>query len=64
MATAIACGGATWYTELSIAHTKIAIESGQEIKVWWWAGWGHRFQESIYVPIEKLDFLRTESDDG
>jgi len=65
-------GGACWYTtthkELSQAESvglvKGMIDRGETIKVWWFAPYGQRYSEDIWLDPEEIAFIRTESDDG
>ena len=41
-----------------------AIESGAEIKVWWFQTHGQRYSETMWFDPEGLQEVRTENDDG
>lgn len=65
MATCIQTkSGPSWYTDWSIPEVRAAIREDETITVWWFAPWGQRFKENVFLAAEELAFIRTESDDG
>jgi len=56
--------GATFYTNLTISEARTAITNEIEISVWWFAAWGQRFSEKLYIADGELAYMITESDDG
>jgi len=56
--------GTTWYTDWTIQEVRAAINQDLEIPVWWFAPWGQRFSEKLFLREDELAHLRTESDDG
>lgn len=56
--------GSTYYTNQSFADVRTAISTGEVIPVWWFAAWGQRYSEELWVPEDELAYLLTESDDG
>ena len=65
MATLIqASNGNGFYTNATLEQTRSDIELGNTIDVWWFAAWGQRFTERLFIPMDQVEYLRTESDDG
>lgn len=64
MATAIFATGNVYYTNDTIEEVKTSIELGSEISIWWFTAYGQRYSEKLWIPcIDKVDLIRTESDD-
>lgn len=64
MSVAIYTTGSVFYTNSTIEEIKVAIEFGNEIPIWWFTAYGQRYSEKLWVPsMEKIELLRTESDD-
>ena len=64
-------GGTSWYTnvdadsqEEAVTMVKGMIDRDEIIPVWWFASWGQRYAEKIWVPADEVAFIRTEQDDG
>ena len=65
MATQIQmASGASYYTNISPEEVRAQIEIGNAIDVWWFAPWGQRYSERLLASMDRIDYLRTESDDG
>lgn len=56
--------GGNWYTDWTIPEIRAPIREDEVIPVWWFAPWGQRFSEHVFVAEDELAYLRTESDDG
>jgi len=53
-----------FYTDVALADVRQLIELGTVIPVWWYATYGRRFQEDLFIPDwESVAWLQTESDD-
>ena len=56
--------GTFWTNAESVVNVVDNIKAGaNEIDVWWFAGQGQRYRESMWFDPEHLIAVRTESDD-
>jgi hypothetical protein len=56
--------GTAYWTDLTIAEAVAAVRDGESFDVWWYAPWGQRFRETLWVAADELAAVMTESDDG
>ena len=56
--------GTCFYTNATPEQIHGQIEMGNAIDVWWFAPWGQRYSERLLLSMDRVEFLRTESDDG
>lgn len=56
--------GAAFYTNESVEDVHNAVERGIVQDVWWFAPWGQRFSERLWIAAEEVAYIRSESDDG
>ena len=64
MSIAICAAGQMWFASgVSIEDARACIGQGIPIKVWWFASNGTRYTETVWIPEESLEYIRTESDD-
>lgn len=57
-------GGATYYTKDydTPRDVRSAIDRGEELTCFWFAGWGKRFQESFLFLEDSIGVICTERD--
>jgi hypothetical protein len=65
MTIAIHANGSIYFNStMSIQEARQAIAQDQEIPVWWWTTDGTRYKEEAWFPLDRVDLIRTEHDDG
>lgn len=56
--------GPGWYTHGTIEAVRSALRGDELISIWWFAPWGQRYAEKIWLSEDEVAFIRTESEDG